>query len=288
MAIQDDKTILNKGDLKAYHQKILPYLGGNMMVSTNKSDFYSTDEKVVGVWTDGKPVYQKTYVLALNKDYATLSTSIEMFDTDTTKKAIDVTGTYEDKSGRINLINFWNFNVGTSSTPMYCSWCYNFIPAGLTNAGHAIMYKGGISTNNVKEMIITMKYIKTTDTAGSATTTPGAYDINFPNTWAVDKEIYFGNGLYGYRQIRTTPSAPSTKYTIITGVKRIISYGGTEFRNGDGYGHPIGCSPGASSGNAYPYLYIEGATMTSGTGTLSMWGADTGMKGWDVWVTYTK
>ena len=62
MAIQDDNTILSKGDLKAYHQKILPYLGGNMMMSTNVSDHYSTDEKVVGVWTDGKPLYQKTIV----------------------------------------------------------------------------------------------------------------------------------------------------------------------------------------------------------------------------------
>lgn len=60
MAIQDDKTILSKADLKEYHNRILPYLGGNLMMSTNNSDYYSTDEKVVGVWIDGKPLYQKT------------------------------------------------------------------------------------------------------------------------------------------------------------------------------------------------------------------------------------
>ena len=36
MAIQDDKTLLCKGDLKAYHESISPYLGGNLMLGTMK------------------------------------------------------------------------------------------------------------------------------------------------------------------------------------------------------------------------------------------------------------
>ena len=60
MAVQNDSTLLCKGDLKAYHESIAPYLGGNLMVATNVSDYYSTDEKIVGVWTDKKPIYQKT------------------------------------------------------------------------------------------------------------------------------------------------------------------------------------------------------------------------------------
>ena len=63
MAIQNDNTILCKGDLKAYHEKILPYLGGNFMLGTNVSDYYSTDEKIVGVWTNGKPIYKKTFTV---------------------------------------------------------------------------------------------------------------------------------------------------------------------------------------------------------------------------------
>ena len=63
MAIQSDETLVTKGDLKTlYTDKILPYLGGNMMMQTGVSDYYSEDEKVVGIWTDGKPVYQKTIV----------------------------------------------------------------------------------------------------------------------------------------------------------------------------------------------------------------------------------
>lgn len=289
MAIQDDKTILNKGDLKAYHQKILPYLGGNMMMSTNNSDYYSTDEKVVGVWTDGKPIYQKTYGPFLTTPYTTsgrnwvdltdltslnIDTVVSISGTILTNNSVRRSLPFIDQ-GKFECAVVYMENVQAASNPKH-------LKALIMNEGSGASYS---------DIYATIQYTKTTDTAGSATTTPGAYDINFPNTWKENTEIYFGNGLYGYRQVRTTPSTPRTQYPIIAGVKKIVSYGGTEFRNSDGYGHPIGCatsSPATSSDNAYPYLYIEGATMTSGTGTLSIWGADVGMKGWDVWATYTK
>lgn len=50
MAIQNDNTLVTKGDLKnLYSNKILPYLGGNFALATNVSDYYSTDEKLVGL-----------------------------------------------------------------------------------------------------------------------------------------------------------------------------------------------------------------------------------------------
>lgn len=47
-----------------YHESILPYLNGQVPVIANKFDktnLYSTDEKIVGTWIDGKPLYQKTF-----------------------------------------------------------------------------------------------------------------------------------------------------------------------------------------------------------------------------------
>lgn len=50
MAIQNDNTLVTKGDLKAlYSDKIAPYLGANLALKTNVSDYYLTTEKIVGV-----------------------------------------------------------------------------------------------------------------------------------------------------------------------------------------------------------------------------------------------
>ena len=63
MAVKDDNTLITKGDLKKFYSKILPYMGGNYVFNTlGTKDYYSEDEKVIGVWTDGKPVYQKTFL----------------------------------------------------------------------------------------------------------------------------------------------------------------------------------------------------------------------------------
>ena len=61
MAVKNDNTLITKGDLKKFYNKILPYMGGNYVFNTlGTKDYYSEDEKVIGVWTDGKPVYQGT------------------------------------------------------------------------------------------------------------------------------------------------------------------------------------------------------------------------------------
>lgn len=48
--------------LQEYHESILPYLGGMPSMVANKFDkgnLYSTDERMIGQWIDGKPLYQK-------------------------------------------------------------------------------------------------------------------------------------------------------------------------------------------------------------------------------------
>lgn len=38
-----------------------PYLNGNVISGNMYSDIYSTDEQIVGVWIDGKPLYKRTF-----------------------------------------------------------------------------------------------------------------------------------------------------------------------------------------------------------------------------------
>lgn len=55
-------------NFEEYHKRILPFLNGSfptpIVNQFSKGDLYSTDEKIIGQWIDGKPVYQKTIVLS--------------------------------------------------------------------------------------------------------------------------------------------------------------------------------------------------------------------------------
>ena len=64
MSLTNPETVVTEQRLADFYQGILPYLGANasftVMSKFNKSDLYSTDDQLVGRWTDGKPLYQKT------------------------------------------------------------------------------------------------------------------------------------------------------------------------------------------------------------------------------------
>jgi len=62
MSVQNPERLATKQDLADMYQSILPYLGGMPEMVANKfskGDLYSTEEKMIGQWIDGKPLYQK-------------------------------------------------------------------------------------------------------------------------------------------------------------------------------------------------------------------------------------
>lgn len=63
MPLTNPNKVVTEERLSEFYGQILPYMGGMPDVLANKfskGDLYSTDEKMVGQWTDGKPLYQKT------------------------------------------------------------------------------------------------------------------------------------------------------------------------------------------------------------------------------------
>ena len=63
MSVQNPERVVTKQDLADFYEQILPYLGGMPEILANKiskGDMYSTDERIIGQWIDGKPLYQKT------------------------------------------------------------------------------------------------------------------------------------------------------------------------------------------------------------------------------------
>lgn len=144
---------------------------------------------------------------------------------------------------------------------------------------------------------VTLQYTKTTDTASTALTSPGAYDINFPNTWVANKEIFFGNGLYGYRAKGnfTATSAGSTfalnlianaaNFTIVnTGGSTKVTYSGgstvmrmfgVNWSQADNKPTTVALiDRGTNIYLRFQAMFITDKATTSNT--------------YDVWVTYTK
>lgn len=222
MAIQNDNTLVTKGDLKnLYSNKILPYLGGNFALATNVSDYYSTDEKIVGVWVDGKPLYQKTIIDTM-PDNATSGTMVN--------KKIDVSSLNIDRFAK------W-FGMMKTST----GWCMLPHVDGSCNVTNGLNYgdsdsalwlRNGNAFYNGATTYVTIQYTKTTDSVGSAATVPGCYDLNRPDLWPTNQEIFFGNGLYGYRATGTITASANSRtvtqiITITSGLSTpLVSCGG--------------------------------------------------------------
>ena len=71
--VLNGERLVTKQDLADMYQGILPYLGGMPEMLANKfskGDLYSTEEKIIGQWVDGKPLYQKTIVFSTPKKAA--------------------------------------------------------------------------------------------------------------------------------------------------------------------------------------------------------------------------
>ena len=163
MSLTNPKDVITEERLAEFYQQILPYLGGMPEVLANKfskSDLYSTDEKIVGQWTDGKPLYQKTIFLT-SSDIPNAELKAITHDTPTNVSTIinilgylctkDKTGwtpipRIQDNSTVQNIAI--DFNV--SNNTIYLKGRGNFDFTTVYDSGH-----------------ITLQYTKTTDTAVS-------------------------------------------------------------------------------------------------------------------------
>ena len=71
MAVKDDSTLITKGDLKKFYNKILPYMGGNYVFNTlGTKDYYSEDEKVIGVLSASSATTSRSDMLSIIRTFA--------------------------------------------------------------------------------------------------------------------------------------------------------------------------------------------------------------------------
>ena len=135
---------------------------------------YSEEEREIGVWTDGKPLYQRTFVQSFTSSgKVTLDTGIEYCHTIQT--------------------SYLSSNV--IDTPFYLqssTYVYCYVQRELDNTMTINNYYNGSI-----EWIVTVQYTKATDTPGSGTWTPQGVpavhystDEHVVGTWIDGSTIY--------------------------------------------------------------------------------------------------
>lgn len=269
MAVKNDNTLITKGDLKKFYNKILPYMGGNYVFNTlGTKDYYSEDEKVIGVWTDGRPVYRKVY--------STPSISIS--------NNTNLVPYIDNFSDIENVLEAIAVGESTYKNLIYLDLCYS---------GGKLLVLDVQSSFGLMNYII-LDYTKTTDAVNSAVDTIGCYDITRPDLWPENKEINFGYGLYGQRFTgsKTASSKVNTDVSISLGnmsAPKLIELGG--------YWQPTSTSvSGFQQFNMNTYIgtAFSGGWLSSdgstGALTLRFNRDDPGIKSlyYDIWVKYTK
>lgn len=151
----------------------------NAIYSVEKpADIYSYEERQVGVFTDGKPLYQKTI-------YLSSVTSGQYYAHNITD--IDKIWVYDVKANR---------NTGWFTSE------HIFSSNGIVSESFSVIANDTyiypiVYSNTITECYITVQYTKTTDTAGSGIWTPqGSYAHHYSTaeqiigTWLDNKPLY--------------------------------------------------------------------------------------------------
>jgi len=152
-------------------------------LSEYASACYSTTEREVGCWVDGKPLYQKSFVIDtsnLNTGWNDINSGLSGID------CKDITGKFRFPA---NDNSIYEFPYTEDST--YCLY------GGYKPSNNTIFIYKGSGFATISDFVITLRYTKNTDTAGSGTWTPTAtpthhYSTNEQviGTWIDGKPLY--------------------------------------------------------------------------------------------------
>lgn len=170
---------------------------------------YSDEEREVGVWRDGKPLYQKTFI----KQLSGTATQIDISSINPETIFI-YTGYYDMGVTKLSL-NEW---MGNS--------IYTYTHINPTSQHYSIDCHCSIAQNTT--IHITVQYTKTTDVAGSGTwTTQGGYTHHYSTdekvigTWIDGKPLY--EKTFALQSSQTIAKSAWTSVNIdLTDVKAII------------------------------------------------------------------
>lgn len=200
---------------------------------------YSDEEREVGVWRDGKPLYQKTYIGTTPN-----SNAVGISDINSTKNVVNAFGRLYFQGSSIELGAYLNGSY-------YAGWYQDYTQNGILDLFYSNDYKNA-------QYEVTVQYTKTTDTAGSGTwTTQGTLAHHYSTdeyiigTWIDGKPIYEKTVNVGHNYGSPSGEIRPLYYTLPElNIDNIISFSGFDL-NGQAL-------PYENQTNQYSiYLYVQ-------------------------------
>ena len=181
MSLTNPNSLVTEERLNQFYGQILPYLGGMPDVLANKfskSDLYSTSEKLIGVWTDGKPLYQIVVELDStsfpNNATKTIDTGVSGVD-----NVISLLGFAKDASGYVIPLPYASSDG--KSLDLYAN-CSSNLTAYLRATKNYSGYSSGA---------LIVQYTKTSDSAISiGSDTDYSTTEKIIGTWVDGKPLY--------------------------------------------------------------------------------------------------
>lgn len=220
------------------------YGGGGVMRGNYFAPIiYSTEERVVGVWIDNKPLYQKTCVYgSVSGTAASLSLDIANVE----YISLCTEGSSVNGNCPISYVTGSNYNNNIGG----------FFDVSANDAAFAIRI-GSAMAGYVDSVVLTVVYTKTTDVAGS-----GKYNtLGVPNVHYTTDEQVIGTWLDGKPLYQKTIAihnestvSSDTTITTIDSTFRIKNWKAFAIENGVSYKVPYV----AGSGNASFYFFENG------------------------------
>ena len=149
---------------------------------------YSEEEIEVGVWTDGKPLYQRSIEQSsTNVSGTEVQVDLSSWNID---ECVEVSGFFDRvASGNKSTYYFNSREFGASNE----YWGF----AKYHNANKYLAFSIKLTSSTTSKQVITLLYTKTTDTAGSGTYTPSkALAVHYSTTERVIGTWIDGKPLY--------------------------------------------------------------------------------------------
>lgn len=180
---------------------------------------YSESEREIGVWTDGKPLYQKTYIV----NNISADTEIDL-NIPNIEKVINQWGTWDRTDGINN--GPWAYDLNAVNETSFAN---NFIVLCRVRIGPNKLYIGYPSTaayGTIPEIRCTIQYTKSTDSPGSGQWTPQGVPAHhysteeqIVGTWVDGSTVY-------EKTIFISGTVAGTYQISISGIKDFLSYNG--------------------------------------------------------------
>lgn len=176
MSLTNPNTPVSQQDLKDFYDKIKPYMGlypSAMGKKIGKGDIYSTEERLIGQWYDGKPLYQKV-----------INISSSQYTTNTWSNVADLSTLNID-----NIIFGGEWTNGIIKLPIPYTDSINHVWIQLVSSD--LMANVSVGVDVAGSLNIILQYTKTTDSAISiGDETDYSTTEKIVGTWIGGKPLY--------------------------------------------------------------------------------------------------